>query len=187
MNSVLPTVRAEKKGKNQDDLRVMLAGTMFLIFLILVQPIVLKVYDTFFAERPFIEATVKVLAVKGSDTPVILYDADAKQAVNGQWIASIHSLENGNFQRITSRRGEGSYNSLSDPPRVWSWSAFFDNEQDVTTPEVPKVPFKVCVRYDVEAKDSGIGDETEEFCSVVYDPYDPSHQFYDFAIDGEIQ
>jgi len=187
MNMVLPTVRADKTTRNADDLRVMMAGTMFLIFLILMQPLAMKFYDEFIAERPFVSATVQVLAVENSPVPVILYDADATQPVTGQWVASIHSYRNGVAERITSRRGNGTYHDREDSPRVWSWAAFFDNEQDSSTPEVPTEPFKVCVSYSVNTRDSGIGDETPEFCSVVFDPTDPTHRFYDFAIDGEIQ
>lgn len=187
MTSVMPQMRAEKTSKNQDDLRVMLAGTMFLIFLIFIKPIVLKVYDEFFAERPFITATVQILGVEGSDIPVILYHADAKQPVIGQWIASIHSYEKGQPERITSRRGNGSYNPNLSSPRVWSWGAFFDNEQDVSIPEVPVFPFKICVRYDVNARDSGVGDETDYYCSEVFDPQKPDNLLYDFVTDGDIR
>lgn len=187
MNSMISNLRVEKTNKNDDDFRVLMAGSLFLIFIILMQPIVMKAYDVWFAERPFVSATVEILAVEGSDIPVILYDADATQNVKGQWIASIYHLENGTEARVTSRRGQGSYNTNVDNPRVWTWSAWFDNETDTGAPEVPTNPFKVCVTYVVNSSRSGIEDQTPSFCSSYYDPKDPKHQFYDFARDGKIQ
>lgn len=84
------SVRAEKTGTIKDDLRVMIAGILFFIFLILIQPF-----------------------------------------------------------------------------------AFFDNEQNVDSPDVPEQPFHICVRYDVEARDSGVNDISEKFCSEVFDPANP--------------
>lgn len=164
------TVRAEKTGTFRDDLRVMMAGVLFCIFMILMQPFIFRVYDYFWAERPFVTATVQIVGVAGSDIPMIKYDADATQNVSGTWIASIHH-EDGS--RITSRRGPGSYHDREDDPKFWTWAAFFDNEQDVTSPDVPITPFKICVRYDVEARDSGVDDQTEKFCSDVFDPANP--------------
>jgi hypothetical protein len=164
------SLRAEKTGTFKDDLRVMIAGTLFCIFMIFMQPFIFKVYDYYWADRPFVTATVQVVGVSGSDIPLIKYDADATQNVTGKWIASIH-YEDGS--RITSRRGDGSYHSRTDDPKLWTWAAFFDNEQNIDSPEVPNRPFKVCVRYDVEARDSGVDDQTEKFCSDVFDPANP--------------
>ncbi|ANJ20877.1 hypothetical protein RDp07_gp66 [Roseobacter phage RD-1410Ws-07] len=137
------------------------------------QPFVFRVYDYFWADRPFITATVEIVHVEGSDIPMINYDADATQLVSGTWIASIYEVHDGEATRITSRRGPGSYHNRMDEPRLWTWAAFFDNEQDVSTPDVPNDVFMVCVRYDVEASDSGVSDQTPKFCSRPYDPNDP--------------
>jgi len=175
------SIRAEKTGTLKDDLRVMIAGILILIFLILMQPFGFRVYDYFWAERPFVTATVQIIGVEGSDIPLIRYDADATQNVSGTWIASIH-YEDGS--RITSRRGDGSYHTLEDDPKLWTWAAFFDNEQNIDSPDVPNRPFRVCVRYDVKARDSGINDQTEKFCSDIYDPNNPYLEITDLNERG---
>lgn len=164
------SVRAEKTGTLKDDLRVMIAGVLFCIFLLLMQPFVFRVHDYYWAERPFVTATVQVVGVLDSKIPMVKYDADASQNVNGTWIASIH-YEDGS--RITSRRGEGSYNTHEDEPKIWTWAAFFDNEQNIDSPDVPDRPFVVCVRYDVEARDSGVDDQSPKFCSETFYPDNP--------------
>lgn len=175
-NLYIPQLRVEKTTRNKDDLRVMIAGTLFCIFMILMQPFAFRAYDFFWADRPFVSATIQIIRVEGSDVPVIKYDADATQNVTGTWIASIHEA---NGDRITSRRGPGSYNSLEDEPKIWTWAAFFDNEQDVSTPDVPTKPFFICVRYDVKARDSEVDDQSDEFCSDVYNPVDPFYELND--------
>lgn len=183
MTNYVPQLRVEKSGnRNKDDVRVMIAGTLFCIFMILMQPFAFKTYDYFWADRPFVNATVEIIGVEGSDIPLIKYDADATQNVSGKWIASIHQ-ENG--ERVTSRRGDGSYNSREDEPKLWTWAAFFDNEQDVSTPDVPDIPFFVCVRYDVEASDSGVDDQGPKFCSEVYDPANPYYEL-DEILETEV-
>lgn len=175
-HSYIPKFRVEKTTRNKDDLRVMIAGTLFCIFMILMQPVAFRVYDYIWADRPFVSATVEIIGVEGSDIPVIKYDADATQNVTGTWIASIHEAGG---DRITSRRGPGSYNALEDDPKIWTWAAFFDNEQDTNTPVVPTFPFFICVRYDVDARDSGVNDQTEKFCSDVYNPSNPFYKLND--------
>lgn len=168
------SIRAEKTSRNKDDLRVMIAGTLFCIFMILVQPLVFRAYDLFYAERPFISATVEVVYVSDEVDPMIKYDADATQPASGTWIASIYLVTaNGETIRQYSRRGTGNYTDIEDEPRLWSWNAFFDNEQDFEAPPVPKETFKVCVRYSVAANDSGITDESPYYCSEPYDPRNP--------------
>lgn len=174
------TLRAEKTTRNKDDLRVMIAGTLFCIFMILLQPLVFRTYDYFFAKRPFISATVELVYVSDLEFPMVLYDADATQAVNGTWIASIYTFNNnGDEIRQTSRRGFGNYTSKLDDPKLWSWSAFFDNETDSDIPDVPEEAFIVCVRYSVETNDSGVGDESPKYCSSLYDPNHPTLEIED--------
>lgn len=169
------TLRAEKTNTFRDDVRVLMAGILFCIFMILMQPFVFRAYDYFWAERPFVSATVEIVFVDEGLPPMIKYDADATQPVVGEWIASVHEIdENGNPVRITSRRGNGRYSDQKDDPKLWTWAAWFDNEMDYSTPEVPTVPFKVCVRYDVDARDSGVNDDSPLYCSQVYDPANPT-------------
>ena len=168
----VPHMRVEKTHTVRDDFRVVMAGIMFFIFMALMQPWVLRIYDTWFAERPFVAATVEIYQITGRDLPMIMYDADATQYVDGQWIASLYSaIDN---SRIQSRRGNGSYNTQEDEPRLWTWQGFFDNEIS-DTPPVPTEPFYICVRYIVSARDSGAMDESiEPFCSSVFDPHNPT-------------
>lgn len=57
MTFVMPPIRAKKTNKNQDDLRVMIAGVLFLIFLICMKPIGLTVYESFSQEKSEIHTT----------------------------------------------------------------------------------------------------------------------------------
>lgn len=165
------TIRADKTGTHKDDLRVLLAGTAICILFLVAQPFIIRIHDQHFAERPFVTATVEIIGVDHGGLPIISYDADATQNVSGIWIASIRYADE---SRITSRRGNGSYNNKEDSPENWPWVSFFDNEQNVDSPEVPNRPFKICVRYDVNASDSGVNDQTEKYCSETFDPNDPN-------------
>lgn len=175
MTNSIPTLRAEKTSRNQDDLRVMISGSLFCIFLILVQPLAFKAYDYLLAERPFVSATVELVHVEGRTQPMIRYDADATQDVEGIWIATIYSQAEGEYVRVATRRGDGAYNTQQDEPVLWSWAAWFDNERDGATPQVPRSKFMVCVRYVVEASDSHVHDDTPKFCSDLYDPLNPGN------------
>lgn len=165
----MPQMRAEKTTKNRDDLKVMIVGSFICILLIMMQTMYAKIYDVVFAPRPFVSATVELVYVEENLPPLIKYDADANQDVSGLWIASIYKADG---TRLNSRRGKGNYNTLTDEPKFWSWEAWFDNEQSAP-PAVPNEPFYVCVRYDLVAKDSGVGDNTEKFCSNIYNPNIP--------------
>ena len=157
-------VRAEKTTKNRDDFRVLIASTLFAILLIVANPFVMRMWDTLVAERPFITASLEIVQ-KENDEPYILYDADATEPVDGVWIASMVD-EFGS--QLTTRRGNGSYNDSFDRPRIWTWFAFFDNDKGLNSPVVPNVPFKVCVRYIVTARDSGASDESPTYCSQLF-------------------
>ena len=162
----MSTLRAEKTTQNQDDYRVLLVGMVFSILLMLFVPIIHTVWDTHFSARPFVSATIKI--VKGAEGELgIMYDADATKPVDGTWVAMM--LDENNSQLMT-RRGEGSYNPTIDDPRFWTWTAFFDNDKGLNSPGVPNVPFKVCVRYIVEARNSGVSDESPQYCSNLFDP-----------------
>jgi hypothetical protein len=101
--------------------------------------------------------------------PLIEYDADATQLVEGTWIASVR-LPDGS--RLGTRRGAGAYTDRVDDPKIWSWLAFFDDEKGTLPPMVPTEPFVVCVRYIATTRDAGITDDTPSFCSPVYYPTD---------------
>lgn len=170
----IPQLRAEKTTKNRDDLRVMIAGTLFCIFLIVVQPFVFRIHDHFIAERPFVSALVQVYYIEGRNRPMILYDADATQSVKGEWRATLHSKKESGA-RIATRRGIGSYTNLEDVGKLWTWGAWFENDSELGPPSVPNEIFKACVHYEVETQDSGTYDESEEpFCSDWYDPNNPT-------------
>lgn len=157
-------VRVEKTTKNRDDFRVLMAGILFAIFLTIANPFVMKMWDTLVAERPFVTASLEV-AQKGNSEPFILYDADATEPVDGVWVASMVD-ESGS--QLATRRGNGSYNNSPDNLRSWSWFAFFDNDKGLNSPGVPNVPFKVCIRYIVTARDSGASDESPTYCSQLF-------------------
>jgi hypothetical protein len=160
-------MRAEKTSQNRDDFRVLMAGSILTILIMLLGPLVGRGWDEFFATRPFVTATLEVVKVPGQDRPMLLYDADATQFVDAYWIATIEDADGG---RHFTRKGEGAYSPSIDNPRLWSWDAFFDNEKGLASPAIPSFPFKVCVRYISTARDSGTRDETPVMCSNTYFP-----------------
>lgn len=163
--------RAEKTGKPNDDRKVLLAGGLMAIIILLAYPLVDEMFDKYLAPRPFVEALVKVKRVQGKAEPFILYDADATQNVKGTWIASVYTVDpNGTKTRVGSRRGDGAYTDREDKPKLWSWEAFFDNEQGYAAPNIPTEPFQVCVRYDVYTSDSNTHDRSPNFCSETFIP-----------------
>ena len=175
--SIMPQLRVEKSGnKNKDDLRVMIAGVILCVLMIFGHGAYQKIYDEFFAPRPFMTATVELVHVDKSLPPLIKYDADPVQNVSGTWVASVYTADG---TRLTSRRGHGNYTVREDDPKFWAWTAWFDNEQS-DPPLVPAEPFYVCVRYQVTATDSGVDDGTEPFCSNVYDKDNPLNKIAEF-------
>lgn len=162
-------VRAEKTTKNQDDLRVMVAGTVFCIFLILAQPFGLKLYDTYVAPRPFITATLEVVYVVGRTEPMVRYDADAIKPVNGFWTATVYLYHDNEWVLFGSRIGEGTYSNVEDEPKLWTWAAFFGKGKD-TPPDIPNELFRICINYDVTTNTTEVNDQTLEFCSEPFDP-----------------
>lgn len=159
-------LRADKTNRNRDDFRVLMAGIIFAIFLMVSNGFFMKMWDDFVSAKPFVSATLEIKDL-GKPEPYVLYDADATQQVDGVWVASIVDTNNA---QIMTRRGDGSYNDNIDGPRLWTWAAFFDNDKGLNDPGVPNVPFKVCVRYIVEARDSGATDESPTYCSKIFDP-----------------
>lgn len=174
------SLRAEKTTRNKDDLRVMVAGTMVCIFMLFIQTGYGRFYDIYVAPRPYVFASVELYHVAENLPPVILYDADANQAVKGLWIASIYTADD---VRLNSRRGEGSYTNFEDGPKIWAWSAWFDNEQS-DPPPIPDQPFYICVRYDVVANDSGVNDSSVPYCSELYDHDNPTNRIDDLVYEG---
>lgn len=172
--SYMPSLRAEKTTRNRDDLRVMIVGVLFCIFLIVAQPFFFRMYDTFVAERPFVRAIVQVYYVEGREKPMILYDADATQPVRGEWRATLHSFVKDDA-RIATRRGQGSYTDKEDVGKLWTWGAWFESDSEFGPPAVPNEIFRACVHYEVSTQDSQTYDESEEpFCSDWYDPANPT-------------
>jgi hypothetical protein len=160
--------RAEKTTKNRDDFKVLMVGLMIGIFLLLVLPVYQQVNDQYVRERPFVRATVKVVQTKNYERPMILYDADSTlKSVQGTWIATIHDT-NGN--RIATRRGTGNYTNKEDNPRLWTWTAFFEQTDGAETPDVPEQPFYVCVRYVAVTLTTSVVDDSPDYCSVIYHP-----------------
>lgn len=162
----MSTLRAEKTTRNVDDFRVLMAGCMIAIMLMVGGPFMQKMYDTFIQERPFMVATVEIVQ-EGNDEPFILYDTDPNEPVSGYWIASMVG-EDG--EQLLTRQGEGSYSNDVDLPHKWTWFAFFDNDKGFNSPGIPNVPFRVCVRYDLTTRDSGTVDSTPNYCSNLFIP-----------------
>jgi hypothetical protein len=158
-------MRVDKTTRNADDFRVLMAGAIVAIIIMLVQPLTVKFWDGFVAGRPFVTATVEVVFDESSQSVKVLYDADAKQATDAIWIGTIQTEEG---DRIFTRRGTGAYSTKVDNPRLWLWSAFWDNEKGLEDPEIPNEAFKICLRYISTARRSGILDETPEMCSNTF-------------------
>lgn len=158
--------RADKTTRENDDFKVLLSGLLVAIFLMVSISFGKRTYDQFAFSRPFIVATVKVVQ-QGNAEPYILYDADANQDVFGYWIASMIDAKGG---QMVTRHGEGSYTDDVDDPRFWTWFAFFDNKKGLNSPRIPDVSFRVCVRYAVDARYSGIHDDTPNYCSNLFTP-----------------
>ena len=167
--------RAEKTTRHRDDLKVMMIGSMIGILIFLGLPFTGQIYDQFWADRPFVTATVEIVQTADYERPMILYDADATQPTTAIWIGTIRD-EYGN--RLVTRHGSGNYSTKEDTPRLWTWAAFFDNETGVTPPVVPDGPFSVCLRYISKANDTGVGDETPEICSSTFFPEGGRDQNY---------
>lgn len=160
-------LRADRTTRNRDDLKVMMVGSMIGVLLLLVLPVAGKLYDQFYADRPFVTATVEVIQTEDYRRPMVLYDADATQPATAIWVAVIRD-QYGN--RLETRRGTGNYSTKKDNPRPWTWAAFFDNETGALPPLVPTQPFKICLWYVSTANDTGVADETPEICSVLFYP-----------------
>lgn len=160
--------RADKTTRNNDDFKVMVIGVLLAILLMVGTPTVETLWDRFISDRPYISATVEIVPpIHEGVEPTILYDADPNQSVDGNWIASIVGADN---EQFATRTGVGHYVVKQDDPKIWTWFAFFDNEKGLNSPGYPDVPFKVCVRYVVNARDSGSNDEGPDYCSKIYDP-----------------
>lgn len=182
--TMIPQLRVEKSGnRNKDDFRVLIAGIILCILMVFGQRTYLGLHDVFIAERPFITATIEVVHVNQEVNPLILYDADPNQNVHGIWIASIYRADG---SRLSSRRGQGNYRVADDIPSFWNWEAFFDNEQS-DPPAIPEEPFYICVRFDVMANDTQVTDSTEDFCSNIYDPQNPSTSISEILSDRNIR
>lgn len=164
-------LRAEKTTQNNDDFKVLLVGCVFALVLLTVVPVISRGWDMYMTPRPFVVAsTLELVPIEGSDVPGILYDADAHVNVDATWVATIETRNEyeGPLYLIP---GQGSYSvQREDKAKVWTWKSWFDNGLGATTPEVPKHPFKVCVRYVSLSKETKVVDETPKFCSSLYDP-----------------
>ena len=160
------TMRAEKTTRNADDFKVLFVGAIFALLLITGIPFSQRIWDMYISDRPFITATVEIRQdVIGE--PYIMYDADANQDVTGTWIASLQEADG---TQILTRHGQGSYTKQEDDPKRWTWFAWFDNEKGLNSPGVPNVPFRACVRYAVETRDTDIHDNTADYCSNLFTP-----------------
>lgn len=155
------TLRAEKTTQNRDDMRTLLFGIMASILIMFSAPLAQRYFDIYVLDRPLVRATLELQQFPDNGI-VISYDADAVKPVDATWIASVY-LESG--KRISSRRGEGAYSDTIDGPRLWSWSAFFGQEDGTPAPPVPVVPFYICVRYIATTRDTGVSDDSGLFCS----------------------
>jgi len=164
-------LRAEKTTQNHDDFKVLLVGCVIALVMLTVIPMITRVIDLYFTDRPFVVAeTLELVPVEDSDTPGILYDADAIVNVDATWVASIETDDeiDGPLYLIS---GGASYSiHRDDKPKVWTWQAWFDDGMGVKPPAVPTEPFRVCVRYVSVTKATKVADETPKKCSPLYDP-----------------
>lgn len=161
-------LRAEKTTRNADDFRVLLAGCVLTILFMLIGPMISQKWDEYGARRPFVQAvTMELIDTPSSTFPVFVYDADATHTpMHAIWVVTVYGNDG---HRLFTRRGEGDYNAYPDNAKQWSWYAFFDNEIGLLAPVFPKEPFKACVRY-IAITESGVKDESPEYCIKVYTP-----------------
>jgi len=160
--------RAEKTTKNRDDFKVLMVGLMIGIFLLLVTPVYQKVNDQYMRERPFIQATVEIIQTESYERPMLYYDADSTlESVQGTWITAIHDIDG---SRVATRRGIGNYTNNEDNPRLWTWTAFFEQTNGAEIPDVPEQPFYVCIRYVAVTLTTSVVDDSPDYCSVIYYP-----------------
>lgn len=163
-------LRVEKTTPNRDDSRVLLIGAIVAVLLMTVTPLIEKGWDKYLTSRPFVVAeTLQIVPVEGEIKPGILYDADARLAVDSSWIATVELPDDTANGPLALRHGMGSYSVKEDGPKLWSWDTWMDDGL-IAIPDVPEIPFKVCVRYVSVSKKSGIQDESPKYCSKVYDP-----------------
>jgi len=160
--------RTAKTDTVLDEFRVLITGLVLSILILMSERPAIYYWDKLVAEKPFVTATLRIVSdPTGAIQPFFLYDADATQKVESQWIGTI---EGPSGERFATRRGVGSYTDAEDDPKLWTWNAFFDTEDGQEIPEVPTTSFKVCLRYISTARDSGYKDETPLTCSPVYNP-----------------
>lgn len=159
-------LRVEKTTPNADAVRTLLVGAVVAIFILVGLPVVQRSYDILWLDRPLVRATVDIVRGTNEGEVFILYDADAVKPVKATWIASVYSSTN---TRISTRRGSGNYHARFDQPKAWSWSAFFDQEDGAPIPTIPTFPFYICVRYVAITLDTGVADDSGQFCSDIFD------------------
>ena len=158
---------SSRQRKDSDDLKVLFIGVCIYIMMSITGPVLLNMWDRHVAPRPFIYAELELLRLSDDDRVWLDYHTETHQPVDAVWIASIFDE---NDHRLYQRRGFGNYPKRPVNQDLWSWDAFFENEYATKAPPVPNVPFRVCVRYLAEARDSGVKDETPVYCSQLFDP-----------------
>lgn len=164
-------LRAEKTTQNHDDFKVLLVGCVITLMILTMIPLISRGVDLYLTHRPFVVAqTLELIPVEESNTPGILYDADASVNVDSTWIVSIEVPDEtrGPLYLISGRASYSIHNE--DQAKIWTWQSWFDDGMGVKSPAVPDEPFMVCVRYVSVAKATLVSDETPKKCSPLYDP-----------------
>lgn len=164
-------LRAEKTSQNHDDFKVLMAGVIVALLLMTLVPMITRGWDLYLAPRPFVQAsTIQLVPDQESNTPGVLYDADANRSVDATWVATIETGDEKDGPLFLVS-GHGSYSvKAEDEPKLWTWASWFDNGVGSRIPNVPTKPFVICVRYISVAKGTEVTDESPKYCSKLYDP-----------------
>ncbi len=114
------------------------------------------------SQTPWVQAEITVLD-EGLPIPRIQYGLEVDRPVSGEWRAYV---EDGEGRRLATRYGQGRYLPRNSGQAIWTWSAFFDGGQRLA-PDVPDIPFRVCVRYHVTTS-SNVERDLGPYCSGFY-------------------
>lgn len=140
---------------------LLLLGIVLLAFLVV--PPVQFLFDKHVRARPFVTATVQVVAPdEVGDKPHVKYAVHSSVAVNVLWSAWVDV----NGRRTCGGGGQSGHGpeANNQDPKIWDWENWLQKDCPV-----PRKPFSLCVRY-VATTHSMVGDVTAPYCSETYDP-----------------
>lgn len=161
----IQTMLAAGKKQLLREVRVqclLLVAVTLLAFLVV--PPLQFLYDKHVRARPFVTATVAILAPENEgEKPHVRYAVHASVGVTVLWSAWVDV----NGRRTCGGGGQSGHGpeANNQDPKVWDWENWLQKDCPV-----PHKPFSLCVRYVSETVGSKVGDVTAPFCSETYDP-----------------